>query len=230
MRRWLAIVLASGLSCANAQSTGASLDITLHGTAANRAVISIGGGAPRTVSVGQSVDGVKLISTEADRAVIEIDGKRRRIEFGANAIVAGNASPSPTPTSSDEGNAQGSGRAVLQSDGRGHFLAQGQINGVGVSMMVDTGATLVVLPASEARRLGIDYQRNGMRGMASTANGVIPVWRVKLDSVRVQGIVLYGVEASVQEAPLAVILLGNAFLSRLQMQRDGERMLLVQRY
>ncbi|MFN7351844.1 MAG: TIGR02281 family clan AA aspartic protease, partial [Burkholderiales bacterium] len=67
-------------------------------------------------------------------------------------------------------------------------------------------------------------------GAASTANGVVQTWNLSLDSVQVQGITLYNVSASVIEAPLNTILLGNSFLNRLQMQRAGETMVLVRRF
>jgi aspartyl protease family protein len=58
----------------------------------------------------------------------------------------------------------------------------------------------------------------------------VQTWNLSLDSVKVQGITLYNVAASVVEAPLNHILLGNSFLNRVQMQRDGERMVMIQRF
>ena len=118
---------------------------------------------------------------------------------------------------------------VLQADERGHFFAQGMINGSPVRMLVDTGASLIALPAAEAKRMGIDYLRGG-RGTASTANGVVPVYRVRLDTVRIGDLELNQVDALVQEQGLPIALLGMSFLNRTEMRRSGEQMTLQRRY
>jgi aspartyl protease family protein len=53
---------------------------------------------------------------------------------------------------------------------------------------------------------------------------------VTLASVRVGGIELQNVEAIVIEHGLPVALLGNSFLSRVNMRREGEAMTLIRRY
>jgi aspartyl protease family protein len=103
------------------------------------------------------------------------------------------------------------------------------VNGISVRFLVDTGATSVLLSAADARSIGIDY-RAGRRGLASTANGTMPVWGVRLDSLRVGDITLNNVEAVVAEGPRQVALLGMSFLNRTQMNRDGDRLTLTRRY
>jgi len=106
----------------------------------------------------------------------------------------------------------------------------GSINGGSVRFLVDTGATLVTLPASEARRLGIDYLR-GRRGQMQTANGVAAVYRVTLDSVRIGDIEVNGVDAVVSEGgAMSMSLLGMSFLNRMEMRRDGQNMTLTKRF
>ena len=95
--------------------------------------------------------------------------------------------------------------------------------------LVDTGATVIALPASEARRLGIDY-RAGKRGMVQTANGPASVYSVKLDSVKVGAIELTLVDAMVIEQGLETPLLGMSFLNRVEMRRDGQTMTLIRRF
>lgn len=214
-------------ACALAAVFGASAAhadrrVELQGVFSGRALLSIDGGSPRTLAAGASASGVTVVSVSSDSAVLEVDGKRLTVRLGENTRFVN--------STSGEAAAEGQGRAVLQSDGRGHFVAQGLINGAFVTMLVDTGASLTVLPAHEARRLGIDYRRIGTAGMAHTANGPVQTWNLSLNSVRVQGITLHNVPAAVIEAPLATILLGNSFLNRVQMQREGERMILVRRF
>ena len=118
---------------------------------------------------------------------------------------------------------------VLQADGRGHFVTQGQINGGTARMLVDTGASLVSMPAADAIRLGINY-KTGAQGFVSTANGVAPAYRVKLDTVKIGDLVLHQVDGLVQESGLPIILLGMSFLNRTEMRRDGDTMTLKRRY
>jgi aspartyl protease family protein len=77
--------------------------------------------------------------------------------------------------------------------------------------------------------MGIDYRR-GSRGTASTANGVVPVYRVRLDTVRIGELELNQVDALVQEQGLPIALLGMSFLNRTEMRRSGEQMTLQRRY
>jgi len=124
--------------------------------------------------------------------------------------------------------ASGQRTVTLTPDSRGHYMVQGRINGIGVSMMVDTGATLIALPASEAVRMGIDYRR-GRVVHSSTANGVARAYLVRLDTVRIGDIELSQFDAVVHDGGLDVILLGNSFLNRFDMRRDGRQMTLTHR-
>src|SRR6266850_2290771 len=102
--------------------------------------------------------------------------------------------------------------------------------GLPVRFVVDTGATFIALPQRDAERLGIDY-RAGQLGQTRTANGVAQVYVVKLDAVRIGGIELHNVDATVHVgAGLDQALLGMSFLNRVQMQRDGGTMTLIQRF
>jgi aspartyl protease family protein len=78
-------------------------------------------------------------------------------------------------------------------------------------------------------RLGIDY-RKGQRGYSNTAGGVVPIYRIRLDTVRLGSIELTGVEASVLEGGLNIALLGMSFLNRVEMKRDGHLMILTRRF
>jgi aspartyl protease family protein len=108
-------------------------------------------------------------------------------------------------------------------------MAQGAINGRAVNFMVDTGASLIGLGASEAERLGLNYKA-GERGMISTANGAAQAWKMKLGSVRVGDVEVVDVDAVVSPQPMPYILLGNSFLTRFQMKRENDQMVLERRY
>ena len=182
-----------------------------------KAVVTVDGGRPRTLSVGESTpEGVKLLSANSDSAVIEAAGQRQTLRLGEGTRLGRSEAKSAEVT--------------VTADSRGHFLTMGAINGVSVRFLIDTGATSIALSSSEARRLGINYL-SGTRGYSSTANGVIPLYRVTLDSVRVGDITLNNVEAAVLEGGgLDVALLGMSFLNRMQMKRDGDTLTLVKRF
>ena len=180
------------------------------------AVIAVDGGEPRTLRAGQTRFGITLHSVEGGRAIIEYEGKKRLLALGQHHRSG--AAP-----------AAGRSMVTLAADSRGHFVADGQINGGSVRFLVDTGASGVALPAAEARRLGIDY-RKGARGQSNTAGGVVPVFRINLDRVRVGAIELTNVEGVVIEQGLDIALLGMTFLSRVDMKQDGQTMTLVRRF
>jgi aspartyl protease family protein len=194
----------------------AATDVSLIGTfGSTAAILSINGGAPKTVRVGQSFGGVSVVGVEQERATVEIEGKRRLLQRGQ--------------TYSSAGGGAGAQSVTLAAGAGGHFMADGQINGGAVRFVVDTGATTIAIPASDAIRLRINY-RSGRTGTVSTAAGPTTAYMVKLDSVRIGGIELHGVEAVVIEQGLNVALLGNSFLSRTEMRREGQTMTLVKRF
>ena len=191
-------------------------DVVLVGRIGAKAIVVIDDGRPRTLAPGQkTAEGVTLLGMNKDAASFEIDGKKRLLRLGARTYSApSHANPSIT----------------LQADARGQFVTMGSINGGSVRFLVDTGATVIALPPAEARRLGIDYLR-GQQGQMQTANGVIDVYRVKLDSVRVGDIEASNVDAVVSASDnMSVILLGTSFLNRVEMHRDGQIMTLTKRY
>ncbi|HJV76045.1 MAG TPA: retropepsin-like aspartic protease [Noviherbaspirillum sp.] len=195
----------------NAQAT----DISVVGLFPNKAVLVVNGGAPKTYSVGATVtEGIKLVAASDSTATIEANGKRQAIAIGEHV----NRSAPSGPAS-----------VTLKPDGRGHYMVQGQINGGTVRMLLDTGATSVALPASEATRLGINYKA-GRPGYVSTANGTAPAYLVKLDTVRIGDIELNQVDGVVQEQGLPFILLGMSFLNRTEMRREGDQMTLTKRF
>jgi aspartyl protease family protein len=118
---------------------------------------------------------------------------------------------------------------VLTVGSGGHFSTQGQINGKAVHMVVDTGASVVAMSMADAQRMGVDYKAGQVVSM-STANGVIPAWRVKLASVRVGDVLVYDVDSVVTSGSMPFVLLGNSFLSRFQMTRSNDQMVLQKRY
>jgi aspartyl protease family protein len=205
-----------GLIILSAASLAQATDVSVVGLFGSKAMLMIDG-SKRIMAPGEATpDGVKLISVESDGAVLEIEGKRRTLKVGQGASLqstGGNGNPT----------------TVLVADARGHFMTTGVINGVSARMMVDTGATMVSMSSAEARRIGLSYL-NGERGMVSTANGVVPAYRVVLNTVKVGNITLNQVDGLVQESSMPFVLLGMSFLRRVEMKRDGSEMTLIKKY
>ncbi len=206
------------LAAAGAAAQQPSRRVALSGSMGSRALLVIDGDAPRAVAVGSTVQGVKLLSVNEAQAVVEIDGRRQTLRLGEAAVNLGGAASAGSGT-----------QITLSSDANGHFQAQGQINGRGVLFLVDTGATMVSMGQDEAERLGLAY-KNGERIGLRTANGNTVGYRISLNTVRVGDVEVHNVAAVVQPQPMPFILLGNSFLTRFQMKRENDTLLLQRRY
>jgi len=114
----------------------------------------------------------------------------------------------------------------LASNGQGHFVADGLINGQAVHFMLDTGATDVAIPESLARDFGLE---RGAPVTLSTANGRTEGYRTRLDSVQLGDILLRDVRALVVPGLDGdQVLLGMSALQRLEFTQRGGTMLLRQ--
>lgn len=99
----------------------------------------------------------------------------------------------------------------------GHFSIRTQVNGASVSMMVDTGASTIVLRTADARLAGIDVDRLSYAVPVQTANGTAYAAAVRLRNIAVGPIRLDGVDALVaRPGVLNESLLGMNFLRRLR--------------
>jgi len=192
--------------------------VTLTGSIGSRAILIVNGNPPKTVAVGESYQGVKLISLQAEQAVVEMEGKRVNLRMDTPVSIGGGG-----------GSGGGGSRVVLSADSRGHFMTQGAINGRPVTFMLDTGATAIALSADDAQRIGLDYSK-GQRVLMNTANGTATGYKLRLQSVRVGDVEVYDIDAIVSPQGMPYVLLGNSFINRFSMRRDADQMVLEKRY
>ncbi|MBN8757845.1 MULTISPECIES: retropepsin-like aspartic protease family protein [Variovorax] len=212
-----ALVVAAQLLAAAAVAHAAG-SVTLTGTIGSRAILIVNGAPPKTVAVGETFQGVKLLSLQSEQAVVELEGKRVNLRMDTPVSIGGG------------GGSGGSGnRIVLPADSRGHFMTQGTINGRAVTFMLDTGATNVAMSAADAQRIGLDYSK-GQPVQIGTANGVAQGYRLRLQSVRVGDVEVYDIDAVVSQQSMPFVLLGNSFINRFSMRRDADQMVLEKRY
>ncbi len=191
--------------------------VQLNGMLGTRAALLLIDGEPRAVEVGGSAKGVRLVSLEDGRAVIEAGGRRQTLVLGAapGRIVANNATAKPQIT--------------MPVGPGGHFTTLGMINGRTTTFMVDTGATSISISQREADKLGLRYT-HGRQVVTHTANGSVPAYLIELASVRIGAVEVRDVEAIVIPAPISYVLLGNSFLNRFQMRRENDVMTLELRH
>ncbi|MCZ8251138.1 MAG: TIGR02281 family clan AA aspartic protease [Hylemonella sp.] len=193
--------------------------VVLSGVLGSKALLVVDGAPPKSVAIGETHRGVKLLSAQGNQAEVEIGGKRQTLRLGEGPVSA-------APSAPEAGDRR---RIVLHAGSNGHFRTQGQINGRTVNFIVDTGASVVSMSVTDAEAIGLRYQ-SGQTVQVSTANGVTVGWRVKLSTVRLGSLDVYDVEALVTPAPMPYVLLGNSYLTRFQMTRTNDQLVLEQRY
>ena len=165
-----------------------------------------------------AVDGIRLISADSNQAVLEVKGVSGT--YTLNSAISGSYSDALTPRT-----------VTIAPDSQGMYRVNGSIEGFQVEFMVDTGATFISMNRNHAKRLGIDFKATGQEGISNTASGTDVVYTIELDRVMVGEISLRDVQAVVHDGEFPdVILLGNSFLQRVSMRRDGALMLLYDRY
>jgi aspartyl protease family protein len=120
----------------------------------------------------------------------------------------------------------GASEVVLQRNRWGHYIANGFINGVEVTFLLDTGATYVSVPESIAQKLHLEQ---GMRSRSNTANGTINVYMTQIDELRLGDIVMTDVQGSIN--PYMgdnEVLLGMSFLKHLELVQKNDTLILRQ--
>ena len=200
-----------------AQGSLAVDKINVLGLFTNKAIVKIDG-KQRVLSPGKpSPEGVLLISANSSEAVIEIDGVRGTYTLGSH--IGGNYKSAAAGKTS-----------TIAPDANGMYWANGSINGFQVKFVVDTGATLVSMNKHQANRIGLQYRLEGRESSASTASGITKVYIMNLDRVRVGDIEVRNVEGAVHDGDFPeVILLGNTFLNKVSMKREGQILTLESR-
>lgn len=217
MRRFTPLPLLLSCGLALAQTPGqAPGQVQLNGMLGARSALLLIDGEPRTLEVGATAKGVKLIGLEDGRAIVEYGGRRHTLALGAAPGRIVTATPPPR-------------QIVLPMGPGGHFTTMGTINGQVTTFLVDTGATSISIGQVEAEKLGLRYMY-GKRIVTQTANGVVPAYQFELTSVRIGEIEVRDVEAIVIPGLMSHVLLGNSFLNRFQMRRENDVMTLELRF
>lgn len=210
MRTIRVVRLALGLAAACLASAAHATTVFVMSLGEGRAQLVVNGTAVRELRAGQtSPEGVRLVSADRTKAVLEIDGRQLALGLGGSTVAS----------------------AELKADARGHFVTTAYINGAASPALIDTGASAVAISSDEAVRLGIAYS-GGARVRIGTAGGLKTAYRVNLATVRVGDITLHSVDALVMEGgkeQLAITLIGMTFLNGVDMRRMGDTLTLTRR-
>jgi len=195
----------------------ADTQVNVVGLFNDKAVLIINGGKPKTLSVGQASDGVKLLAADSKSATLLVEGKTKQLGMGQAASLGGGSDAGVTSV-------------TLYQNAQGHFVSECKINGAPLKFIVDTGATSVALNSGDAKFAKIDYTR-GEPMQVATANGVVTAYRVTIAQLKIGEITLNQVEANVLEGGSPpIVLLGMSALNRLDMKRQDIAMTLTKKY
>jgi aspartyl protease family protein len=166
---------------------------------------------------GRTGQAVRDLLTWVTMALLLVAGYSYRDEiFSFGHRVAGELLP-PGSTVRADAQIEGERAVRIRRRSDGHFVARTQVNGVSLTMLIDTGASTVVLKPADAQRLGMDTGRLRYTVPVQTANGTTYAAHVRLRSLNVGPIHLEDVEALVAKpGALKENLLGMSFLSRLR--------------
>jgi aspartyl protease family protein len=127
-----------------------------------------------------------------------------------------NPNQNVTSTSGD-----GPAEVILKANNQHHYLANGSINGQPVTFMIDTGASDVAIPAELGQKLGLVP---GERGMSTTANGTVEVFKTRISSIQLGNIIIRDIRGSLNPGMASKddILLGMSFLKHLDFNQKND--------
>jgi aspartyl protease family protein len=109
------------------------------------------------------------------------------------------------------------GEVIVNRRLTGEFSIAARVNGARATFLFDTGASMVVLTAADARKAGIDTRGLAFDVPVATANGSALAAEIRLDQIAVGPIVMRGVPALVaRPGALEESLLGMSFLEHLK--------------
>lgn len=161
------------------------------------------------ILAGLTIGAVAAFFPSSDAATVAPEAK-------AGAAPSPNVSPTPT-----------AGPTELRRAGDGHFYAPVTVGTRAVTMLVDTGASVVALTGEDARTAGVTWSPGQMAVVAQGASGPVRGVSVKLERVRLGGHEVRDVPAVVIPDGLPVSLLGQSFLKAVEPVRiEKDRMVL----
>lgn len=143
-----------------------------------------------------------------------------------SAIIDQQENPNQQPISLSSNNKT---TLTLQSNRQHHYVTNGVINNHPVKLLLDTGATDVVVPLSLANQLALS---KGRAATARTANGNITVYQTVIPKLTIDGMVFTNLRASLNPAMSEndAILLGMSALKQVDISISQDTLTLEQKH
>lgn len=193
------------------------LNIDVVGLFKDTAVLVVNGKRELVRRGHRSPEGILLLTADSNKAVVEVNG--RKLTLSLSGRISSRFKPF-------EG-----GSVSIPLNESGQFKSSGTVNNQPVNFLIDTGASVVAMNASEAKRLGIDYKKNGRLQAATTASGLVKTWAINLDSIQIGDIKVNNVPAAVLTGDYPQqVLLGMTFLRNVEIKQSAGLMVLKSKY
>lgn len=222
MSAWIAILflLAAVITLLATQDAGSlgglSTDTIVRVTAGVAVLVFLTGMVTSSYR-GQFLQAIKHLLSWTALLIVLIGLYAYRVELATVADrVIGELTPEGSQVTITGGNGQQ--QAVrIRRGWTGHFIANARVGGKRVDMIVDTGASTVVLRHEDAKKLGIDTNSLRYAVPVQTANGSSFAARLRLAQIDIGDVAIRDVEALIaRPGSLHQSLLGMSFLSRLR--------------
>lgn len=167
-------------------------------------------------------DGISLIMVAAAVPF----AVQARLELPATAMPDANAVLPRTESAVPPAPVAGR-RYRVQRASDGMFYVTAHINGRPLRLLVDTGASMIVLSSRDARAVGLADGATAYDDRVRTVAGAAPMARVSIDRLSVAGRDLVDVDAAVVADGPGVSLLGhNALAQFASMSIEGDQLTL----
>lgn len=151
------------------------------------------------------------------------------VKTGGSVESAVQGAPAVTPQYAAVPQRALGGRAVeIAKSPDGHFRTNVKLNHAMTPVMIDTGASLLALRESDARKAGIYPRSDDYVYQVSTANGTVKAARAEIRQMEIGTVTIRNVEAFVlPDAALSTNLLGMNVLSEFgEVSFSGNRLIL----
>ncbi len=121
-------------------------------------------------------------------------------------------------------NVRGQAELVLTANRHNQYIANGYINNTAVVFLLDTGANDVSIPAHIAKKIGL---KRGRQLRFETANGTAIGYQTKINKIKLGGIELENITASINpNVKFDEVLLGMSFLKHLELVQKNRTLTL----
>jgi aspartyl protease family protein len=146
--------------------------------------------------------------------VIAVVASHRAVLMPPQRVAPAPAAAAPQPASAVSS-------LTFHAEKNGHVYLGAAVNGTPIRMMVDTGATMVILSKEDAAAAGVGPLHYSMT--VNTVNGSTRAAPVTLREVRIGQLEIDNVQGLIVEHLKTPSLLGQSFLNRLDsyQMRDG---------